>query len=72
MPLVRIDILEGRPVEVRNELHRRVADLVAEVLDTPLDSIRTYITEIPVDGWAIGGVPIAEARPERVAALRRT
>ncbi len=44
MPLVRIDIMEGRPPEKIRELHSRVAALVAEILDTPIERVRTYIT----------------------------
>ena len=57
MPLVRIDIMEGRPPEKIRELHGRVAALVAEILDTPIERVRTYITQFPPEGWGIGGVP---------------
>ena len=57
MPLVRIDIMEGRPPEKIRELHSRVAALVAEILDTPIERVRTYITQFPPEGWGIGGVP---------------
>ena len=56
MPLVRIDIMEGRPPEKIRELHSRVAALVAEILDTPIERVRTYITQFPPEGWGIGGV----------------
>lgn len=72
MPLVRIDILEGRPPEVIEELHSRVASLVAEITDSPIDRVRTYITEIPAANWGIGGVPAAKARADEVEARRRT
>ena len=39
MPLVRIDIMEGRPPEKIRELHGRVAALVAEILDTPIERV---------------------------------
>ena len=71
LPLVRMDILEGRSLEVRHELHDRVARLVAEVLSVPLDSVRTYITEMSVDGWGIGGVPASIARRDAIEARRR-
>ena len=71
MPLVRIDILEGRPPEVIEELHSRVAALVAEIIGSPLDRIRTYVTEIPAANWGIGGVPAARARADEVEARRR-
>ncbi len=71
MPFVRIDILEGRPPEVIEELHSRVARLVAEIADTPLDRVRTIITEIPAENWGIGGVPAARARADDIEARRR-
>ena len=71
MPLVRIDIMEGRPPEKIRELHSRVAALVAEILDTPIERVRTYITQFPPEGWGIGGVPADVARANEVAARRR-
>jgi 4-oxalocrotonate tautomerase len=67
VPLVRIDILEGRPPEVIEELHSRVASLVADIAGTPLDRVRTIITEIPAANWGIGGVPAARARADEIA-----
>src|SRR5580658_7569615 len=70
MPLVRIDIMEGRPPEKIRELHSRVAELVAEILDTPIERVRTYITQFPPEGWGIGGVPADVARADEVNARR--
>jgi 4-oxalocrotonate tautomerase len=71
MPLVRIDILEGRPPEVIEELHTRVASLVAEITGSPVERVRTYITEIPPANWGIGGVPAAKARAADIEARRQ-
>jgi 4-oxalocrotonate tautomerase len=71
MPLVRIDIMEGRPPEKIRELHGRVAALVAEILDTPIERVRTYITQFPPEGWGIGGVPADEVAARRAAAAER-
>ena len=68
MPLVRIDIMEGLPPEAIRELHSRVAALVAEILDTPIERVRTYITQFPPEAWGIGGVPADVARAGDVAA----
>jgi 4-oxalocrotonate tautomerase len=68
MPLVRIDIMAGRRPEVIQELHLRVAGLVAEILDTPIERVRTYITEFPPSAWGIGGVPADLARADGAAA----
>ncbi|PWN04828.1 4-oxalocrotonate tautomerase [Nocardioides silvaticus] len=70
MPLVRIDIMEGRPPEVIEELHDRVAHLVAEILDAPIERVRTYVTQFPPEAWGIGGVPASVARQAEVEARR--
>ena len=70
MPLVRIDIMEGRPPEKIRELHSRVAALVAEILDTPIERVRTDIPQSPPEGWGIGGVPADVSRADEVAARR--
>jgi 4-oxalocrotonate tautomerase len=70
VPLVRVDIMEGRPPEMIRELHERLAALVAEVLDTPIERVRTYITQFPPQAWGIGGVPADVARAEDVAARK--
>jgi 4-oxalocrotonate tautomerase family enzyme len=72
MPLVRIDIMAGRRPEVIQELHLRVAALVAEILDSPIERVRTYITEFPPRAWGIGGVPADLARAEDVVARAGT
>jgi len=71
MPLVRIDIMDGRPPEVIEELHARVAALVSEILDAPIERVRTYITQFPAESWGIGGVSAAKARAEEVQARRQ-
>lgn len=68
MPLVRVDIMEGRPPEVIEELHRKLAELVAETLDTPIERVRTYVTQFPPEAWGIGGVPASVARREEIEA----
>jgi 4-oxalocrotonate tautomerase len=70
VPLVRVDIMEGRPPEMIRELHQRLAALVSEVLDTPIERVRTYITQFPPEAWGIGGVPADVARAEDVAARK--
>jgi 4-oxalocrotonate tautomerase len=67
MPLVRIDLMEGRSPEQIQELHARVAALVAEILDTPIGRVRTYITQFPPQAWGIGGVPADVARADTLA-----
>ena len=56
---------ESRKVE-----REKIAALVAEILDTPIERVRTYITQFPPEGWGIGGVPADVSRADEVAARR--
>jgi len=71
MPLVRVDLMEGRPRELYPLLHERLAQVVSEVLDTPIESVRTYITEMPPENWGIAGVPASIAKADAIEARRR-
>lgn len=64
MPLVRVDLKEGRTPEQIDELHNRLANVVAEIADVPIESVRTYITEFPASAWGVGGVPSSAVLPQ--------
>lgn len=68
MPLVRIDIMQGRSPETIRALHAEVAALVAQILDAPIERVRTYVTEFPPQAWGIGGVSADVARGDEVRA----
>lgn len=68
IPLIRMALMEGRPVET---LHRVMADLsavVARVLGSDPQRVRVQIDHIHPDRWAIGGVPASRARAAELAA----
>ena len=67
-PLIRIHLMEGRPVELLHRLMSETSVLVAEILSIPVDHTRVLLTEIPVTHWAIGGVPASKARASEIAA----
>jgi 4-oxalocrotonate tautomerase len=62
MPIINIQILEGRPPEKIRNLIARVTDTVAEELNSPKENIRVLVTEIPKTHWGIAGVPASESR----------
>jgi len=64
LPLIHVEILEGRPPEKIRKMIEKVTDAVEEALEAPRPSIRVIVTEIPKTHWAVGGVPIAE-NPDR-------
>ncbi|GGP16679.1 4-oxalocrotonate tautomerase [Oceanobacillus neutriphilus] len=55
MPLIQIQIMEGRPPEKINALIKNVTNTVSESLDAPKENVRVIVTEVPKTHWGIGG-----------------
>ena len=60
MPLINVQIMEGRPPEKVTELIQNLTNTVQETLNAPRESIRVIVTEIPKTHWGIAGVPASE------------
>jgi 4-oxalocrotonate tautomerase len=60
MPIVQIQIMEGRTPEKVKSLIARVTDVVSEELDAPKERIRVLVTEVPKTHWGIGGVAASD------------
>ncbi len=65
MPIVRIDLWEGRDSETRRELVRNVSEVVSETLDVSIDHVRVILNEIPRENWGIGGEPASQKTPSQ-------
>jgi 4-oxalocrotonate tautomerase len=63
MPFIQATILEGRTVEQKHDLMRKLTDAAAEALGGDPQRIRVAIYEVTVDEWAIGGEPVSKLRP---------
>jgi 4-oxalocrotonate tautomerase family enzyme len=61
MPFLRVDLAAPVAPEVKRELLRRTAELFAEIIESPVDRIRTQVHELPGDSFAVGGVALAES-----------
>lgn len=55
MPLVNVQIMEGRSQEKIDALMRNVAETVSESLDAPKQNVRVIVHEVPKTHWSIGG-----------------
>ncbi|WP_017728829.1 4-oxalocrotonate tautomerase [Halalkalibacterium ligniniphilum] len=62
MPFIQINILEGRTPEKKERLIREVSDLVADVLDAPIESVRILIQEMPSEHWGIAGESVKKRK----------
>jgi 4-oxalocrotonate tautomerase len=64
MPLVTIQLLEGRNEEKIKEVIKNVTYVISETLDAPKESVRVLVSELPKTHWGVGGIPVSD-RPKR-------
>jgi len=55
MPIVRIELLQGRAPKVKNELIVRITDAVVTTLGVDPEQVRVLLYELPPEHWAVGG-----------------
>jgi len=60
LPIINVQIMEGRPPEKVTELIQNLTNTVEETLQTPKQSIRVIVTEVPKTHWGIAGIPASE------------
>jgi 4-oxalocrotonate tautomerase len=60
MPIINVQMMEGRPKEKVAEVIRNITNTVSETLDAPKESIRVIVTEVPKTHWGIAGIPVSE------------
>ncbi len=62
MPVVIINMLEGRTRKMKRDLIKKVTNAVVESLGVKPDSVRVIINEVPKENFAVAGLPIEEYR----------
>ncbi|NPV83756.1 MAG: 2-hydroxymuconate tautomerase family protein [Candidatus Aminicenantes bacterium] len=60
MPLVEIHLLEGRTKAQKKALLEAVTRAVQESIQAPLETIRVWIQEMPLDEFMTAGVLASE------------
>lgn len=55
MPFVMIDWIEGRSLEQKREIARRITEVISEVGQVDPDAVRIFFTEHAKDQYAIAG-----------------
>ncbi len=56
MPLVRIDMFEGRDAAAKEAIIKKVTKVVAEELGVSEKYVWVILDEQPKDNWGMGGV----------------
>jgi 4-oxalocrotonate tautomerase len=65
MPIIQVNLIEGRTDEQKKLLAQRITDSVVDVFGSPKEAVRVLFHEMGPYDFCVGGVPIAErsARP---------
>lgn len=54
MPLIQVNLAQGRTKEQKRRLLKRIAEAVHDSIGAPYQSIRVWINEFPKDEFIIG------------------
>lgn len=61
MPIININMMEGRTTEQKEALIKAVAEAVMTSIGAPEENIRVLIDEYPKAHWGIGTLPAHKA-----------
>ena len=61
MPIVQINMIEGRTPERKENLIKKVTDAIIEVLQVPADRVRVILNEVPKENLGVAGIPLSKA-----------
>jgi 4-oxalocrotonate tautomerase len=56
MPIIQIHMLEGRDVNKKRELAKKITQVVMETLGSPPEKVRVIMSDMPHDSYSVGGV----------------
>ena len=65
MPIVQINMVEGRPPEKIEAMITAVSEAIAASIGAPIDNVRVMVNEMQEHQFGVGGKPIAQVRAER-------
>jgi 4-oxalocrotonate tautomerase len=60
MPIIQIHLLEGRDIETKRILARKITDVVAETTGKPANRIRIIFSDMAPHDYAIAGTLIVD------------
>jgi 4-oxalocrotonate tautomerase len=63
MPIVHINMYQGRPVEVKKKLAVAVTEAVFKTLEIKPEAVHVIIHELPKENWATAGILASEKKP---------
>ncbi|MBI3089079.1 MAG: 4-oxalocrotonate tautomerase family protein [Candidatus Tectomicrobia bacterium] len=65
MPIIRVEMLEGRSDEQRKNLAAALTEAMVKTVNIDASHIHVVIQEVPAKNWAFAGTTFAEAPPHK-------
>jgi 4-oxalocrotonate tautomerase len=62
MPIVTIDLVEGRTIEQKRELAKRITDAIVELLKTTPDQVTIVYRDGPRNNFAKAGALLSDKK----------
>ncbi|MNY11683.1 2-hydroxymuconate tautomerase [compost metagenome] len=59
MPIIRVEMLEGRPPELKAALIRSLTQAAVETLGVEPGRVRVLLHELPPENWGVAGAPLS-------------
>ena len=56
MPIVSIELIEGRSVEQKREMAKKITEAIVEVTKIPQDAVEIIFQDMKKENYAKGGV----------------
>jgi 4-oxalocrotonate tautomerase len=60
MPIVHVDMAQGRTAEMKEELIKKVTNAVVEALHVSKDSVHVVLNELPRENIGNAGIPLSK------------
>ena len=62
MPLIQVNLIEGRSPEKIEQLMKQLTEVTATTLDAPKESVRVLVNEVPDTHWGVAGETMKKRR----------
>ena len=62
MPIIQVNLLQGRSTEVKRKYAAELTNLTCECLDVPSESVRIIFREMAHEDFAVAGILAADRK----------
>ena len=66
MPIIEVNLLEGRPPEAKERLIHAMTEAVIQSIGVPRESVRIILREMPPAHFAVGGQSVVAKDTENM------